>query len=715
LTLGVAATAAALLWMAFAEYTQYRSERTTRPQQVRIAQLAQILARVDELQNIVLVMALDTGDPQWEQRYLQLAKEEDAALGEVSQLESGSVGAEEAARLRTLNTGLGEVESRALELLRSGQRDAARSLLRGDQYIRQRQVYAKWLGQMATRLDAQVAATLRTALEVTRRNLLVAAGALLALLAGWFLLLRTFTRWESALADANRQLSRDIVEIKRVDRMKTEFVSTVSHELRTPLTSIRGSLGLLAGGVAGELPAAAANLVNIAKNNCERLIRLINDILDIEKIESGQMRVDSQVVDLGPMIDQAILGNASFAAQHDVTVILDASAEALRVDVDSDRLNQVITNLLSNAVKFSPAGGEVRVRTARVGDRARVEVSDRGPGIPDEFLDRIFQKFSQADSSDTRQKSGSGLGLSISKAIVERLGGRIGFTTASGHGTTFHFELPLRDLSPPSVQALRMPAGRPRILVCEDDRDVARLISMILDNAGFESDIAYDAAQARELLAVTTYSAMTVDLKLPDVDGVMLIRALRQDERTVNLPIVVVSATADEGRMTLNGEELSVSDWLGKPIDENRLVMNIRNAVAGAGSGRPHVLHVLHIEDDPDVQRIVATISQDFATFEFAATLREARARLQERRFDLILLDIMLPDGSGWELIDEVGQLVPSPPVVVFSAKDATVAERGRAAAVLVKSRTSNEQLLQTIKGLLERPAHAVAEGEPGR
>jgi signal transduction histidine kinase len=264
----------------------------------------------------------------------------------------------------------------------------------------------------------------------------VVAALLLILGTAGFFIIRENTRKALDSARAN------VAELKRLDRMKSEFISTVSHELRTPLTSIRGSLGLIAGGIGGALPEGAKGLIEIAKDNCERLVRLINDMLDIQKIESGEMRFDLKVVELAPLLVEAIAANEGFAAQHGVTLNLLGGGEAVRVDVDSDGLLQVLTNLLSNAVKFSPTGGTVDVSLRRIEGRVRVEVRDWGPGIPDEFRSRIFQKFSQADSSDTRQKGGTGLGLNISKAIVERLGGTIGFETPSGAGTMFYFELP---------------------------------------------------------------------------------------------------------------------------------------------------------------------------------------------------------------------------------------------------------------------------------
>ncbi len=235
-------------------------------------------------------------------------------------------------------------------------------------------------------------------------------------------------------------ISREITERKKVERMKNEFVSTVSHELRTPLTSIRGALGLIAGGVAGAISPQAKALIDIAYSNSERLVRLINDILDIEKIESGKMVFDLQPQELMPLVEQALAANEGYAAYLGVHYVLAQTVPGAQVSVDTDRLIQVITNLLSNAAKFSPLGAAVELAVTRTGAMLQVAVTDHGPGIPEEFRSRIFQKFAQADSSDTRQKGGTGLGLSISKAIVEHHGGEIGFSTTGA--TTFYFTLP---------------------------------------------------------------------------------------------------------------------------------------------------------------------------------------------------------------------------------------------------------------------------------
>jgi signal transduction histidine kinase len=235
---------------------------------------------------------------------------------------------------------------------------------------------------------------------------------------------------------------RYAVERKRLERLKDEFVSTVSHELRTPLTSISASLGLLMGNAAGNLPDAAVRLLAIAHTNSQRLVRLVNDILDIEKMESGQIIFKFMQVGVRPLIEQAIEANRGFAEGSGVRIRLEGADAVCDVRADPDRLAQVVTNLLSNAIKFSPADNEVVVAIENGTDVVRISVRDHGPGISVDFKPHIFERFAQADATSARQKGGTGLGLSIVKQIVDRLHGEVGFVDAPGGGTVFHVELP---------------------------------------------------------------------------------------------------------------------------------------------------------------------------------------------------------------------------------------------------------------------------------
>jgi len=365
---------------------------------------------------------------------------------------------------------------------------------------------------------------------------------------------------------------RDISKRKEIERMKEEFVSTVSHELRTPLTSIQGSLGLVANGVTGALPAAAKPLVDIAHKNCGRLILLINDILDSEKIAAGKMKFVFKEQELMPLLEQAIESNRAFGAPFGVRFETGETVPGAKVEIDADRMIQVITNLLSNAAKFSPKGDVVTISVRRVEGRLRIAVTDRGPGIPAEFRDRMFQKFSQADSSDRRAQGGTGLGLSISKAIVEKHNGMLSFVSEVGKGTTFFVDLPEKAAPAPAATA------GPLALVCDDEPQVAAIICKVLEREGFRTIVAETLAEARRQLQKSTVALLTLDFMLPDGNGVTFIRELRASAARRDLPVLLISPLAGSA-LEMGGPELGRVEYLEKPIEFARLASAARAAV----------------------------------------------------------------------------------------------------------------------------------------
>lgn len=238
---------------------------------------------------------------------------------------------------------------------------------------------------------------------------------------------------------------RDITERQKVDLLKNEFVSTVSHELRTPLTAIKGSLDLLTKGMNLSLPTEAKTMMDVATRNVDRLLSLINDILDVSKLESGKINFLYEEINIMSFIADSIELNQEYAKEHNTTFVCTYCDDNISISSDKNKLTQVISNLLSNAAKYSPENIPVEIFTQVIDKKLRVSVKDHGKGIPEEFQKSLFEKFTQSSSGDTRQVGGTGLGLNISKMIINKLGGEIGFDTIVNKETTFYFELPIID------------------------------------------------------------------------------------------------------------------------------------------------------------------------------------------------------------------------------------------------------------------------------
>ena len=494
----------------------------------------------------------------------------------------------------------------------------------------------------------------------------------------------------------------DISGRKRIERLKDEFVATVSHELRTPLTSISASLGLLVGAADVKLPEAAKRLVTIAHSNSQRLVRLVNDILDIEKIESGNVILNLQRVEVGTAIAQAIEANRALAAGYGVGLRLEETS-ASEVHADPDRLMQVVTNLLSNAIKFSPRDSEVIVAIENSGENVRVTVRDHGPGIPEDFRSRIFNKFAQADGSDARQKGGTGLGLNIVKQIVTQLGGKVDFGDASGGGAVFYFELPrLHPVGQANAECKEKFNGTP-ILLCEDDADVAAVMSDRFCQEGFATDVARTSASAIAQAMTTAYSAILVDLQLPDGDGISLIQELRARPQYGDTPIVVVSANPGRGRDDVRSSSLNVLDWLSKPLDIPHLLRKLRPLIARTAGTR---LRVLHLDDDPDVLGIVAQSLDVDAQVVSVATVEDARRALAASNFDLAVIDLALDGSAGLGLLTDLRDSAGDPiPVIVYSAQGANQVYAAQVRTALAKLRPSIDNLIANLRKQVAVPA----------
>ncbi len=520
------------------------------------------------------------------------------------------------------------------------------------------------------------------------------------------------------------EVYRDVTRETEVDRMKSEFISTVSHELRTPLTSIKGSLGLILGGVAGELAPEVTDLLSIAQNNSDRLIRLINDILDISKIESGKMKLKLADFDLVDLIREALQGVDGFAVKYGVQVRSEIDRAAMPVNADHDRVLQVLTNLLSNAIKFSPKDSEVVVSAGR--DHAgmyRVRVIDQGIGIPADQVGKLFQKFQQVDGTFANQSGGTGLGLAICRALVQEHGGDCWVESELGKGSTFSFTLPAPESTAGAVEVSQIAEvvaatgsvdGTPRILVVDDDRDVANLIRMYLEREGFDCVTAIGGAEALKAVKESRFDAVTLDLNMPGVTGLEVAKTIKEDPATKELPVIFVSVTSAE---ETEAASVRFADWITKPIDPLRLVGAVKRHAARR-VGRPNILVV---DDDPDIQKLLGILlSREGFEVEFASNGEDALRRVAARRPELIILDLVMPAMDGFTVVKRLREQRSTRriPILVLTVKDLSEDEREilqtGATKFLTKSYANRDALLAEVVELLNGALRAVPDPPTG-
>jgi len=470
---------------------------------------------------------------------------------------------------------------------------------------------------------------------------------------------------------------QDISRLREVDRMKDEFVSIVSHELRTPLTSIRGSVQLVLDDVRSVPDEEHRGLLQIALNNCERLVRIINDILDVSKIESGHLTLRKKPVNVAELVRQSIDVVAGPARSAGVTLEWSVPATIRPVMVDPDRIIQALVNLLSNAVKFAPAGTMVSVSVTGTTQLVTVTVADQGEGIAPENLNRLFRKFEQVDSSSSRRKGGTGLGLAITKALVEQHGGRIVVDSELQKGTRFSFTLPAATADEASslapVVANEDGSARlvvRRVLIVDDDDDFRSLMKTQLTHAGYEVLDARDAESAIQIARTARPDVITVDLLMPGIDGIGFIDRLRREEGLANIPVVVVSGVADAKADSRLPIDVSV---IAKGEGHDRLMREISLALAGRRGAT-----ILVAEDDADLRGVLtASLSRNGHRVIAARDGAEALAAIERDQVDLLVLDLVMPNIDGFEVLARLKEIRKGAtiPVVVVTGTDRSTTE----------------------------------------
>ena len=491
---------------------------------------------------------------------------------------------------------------------------------------------------------------------------------------------------------------RDISQRFALDRLKDEFISTVSHELRTPLTSIRGALGLLSSGTLGQVNDRAANLLRIALSNSDRLVRLINDILDLERIQSGREPLAFGSVQLADIIRQAIDGMAPVAEAAEVQLIHDTIQ--VEIAADPDRLLQVLTNLLSNAVKFSPPSSTISVTLRPGGTGVTLSVIDSGRGIPADKLDTVFGRFQQVDASDARQKGGSGLGLAICRTIVLQHSGRIWAERNPDRGSTFRVFLPYH---PVPSGLLEVPGNgfdhelrHGSILLAGADSATRLPIAAQLARHGYR---VVQATTVEQTLAASHegVQAILLDTSLDGMNGWEILPRLRQLDPEARTPVVLLSVeNSEKPPGTPTSVPAGAEGWVAKPLDEAALLGELARVLRGTGEKA----RILVVEYDVDLAVVIGNVfSPEAFTVKLAHSLKQALDACLAFKPQLLVLDIGLPDGDGFNVVDWLRQNenLARLPLVVYSGRELSQAERRQLTLgpthFLTKARVKPQQL----------------------
>lgn len=549
----------------------------------------------------------------------------------------------------------------------------------------------------------------------------VCLGLMIAMAVVWWRAQRVIRRLRVALdAASEAQRSKDSLLVQRseLDQIKDEFISTVSHELRTPLTSIRGALGLLSAGLLGTVDPKAQNLLRIAVTNTDRLIRLINDILDIERMESGRATLHVRRCSLRDLVQQAIETMTAMADAGGVKLqlIVNAAPDGVALDADPDRILQVITNLLSNAIKFSPPETTVSIYLDTDADWLTLRVSDHGRGIPTDKLESIFDRFQQVEASDSRQKGGTGLGLAICKTIVQQHNGSIwaesNVQQKRGAGASLIVAFPKISLPQAiDVEVSRSDVVQGTIIVCDDESGIRAIVAQHLERHGYRILEAETGEKAVLLARTNSIQAILLDLYMPGLTGWETLQRLKDSPETASIPVVVLSVLSPTtSRLKNASSNFFPQGWVQKPFEGERLIRELSRVLHLDTASA----HILLVEDDADLAAvIVAGFAEAKVRITHTNTRQSAIDHCMLEPPTLIILDLTLPDGDGFSLVEWLrSQLaLEALPLVVYSGRDLGEPEMGKLRLgptdFLTKSKVQPSEVEELVLNIVQhlRPA----------
>jgi signal transduction histidine kinase/DNA-binding response OmpR family regulator len=503
------------------------------------------------------------------------------------------------------------------------------------------------------------------------------------------------------------ELEHKTHELEVASEHKSDFLASMSHELRTPLNAVIGFSDVLLDRMFGELNERQDEYVRDIRNSGHHLLELINEILDLSKVEAGQMELDVSAVSLRDLIAHGLSMVRERASRHGITLESDADRALGTAEGDELKLKQVVLNLLSNAVKFTPDGGSVKVSARRVGGEAQVSVCDTGIGIAEAEQEHIFEAFQRGGRAVRTSTEGTGLGLTLSKRIIDLHGGRLWMESKVGAGSTFSFAIPLtREPRPRPAHHQGDQRGACTVLVVEDDRRSADLLKIYLEGAGYAVSFARDGVDGLELARRLKPAAVILDILLPRLNGWDLLAQLKSDPVTSDIPVVIVSMVDEQGA----GFALGAAEYLVKPVDRARLLDVLARCLAPPSAGRTLVA----IDDDPvDLDLLEAVLAPEGWRVVRAAGGEEGVRSVRRERPAIVVLDLLMPDVDGFAVVEQLraDPLVEDVPIVVLTSKEMTTADHERLAGQIShlarKGTFANTELVD----LVARVAGANGEG----
>jgi signal transduction histidine kinase/DNA-binding response OmpR family regulator len=524
------------------------------------------------------------------------------------------------------------------------------------------------------------------------------------------------------LAAANKELERQNREVERATQLKSQFLASMSHELRTPLNAIIGFSDLLAEKTADHLTDKQQRFVGHVRNGARHLLQLINDILDLSKIESGLLELRRETFNISEALPEVLSVIRPLAMAKKIRI--EHAQETFSVYADRVRFKQILYNLLSNALKFTPEGGRVGVECSTGDNSVRIAISDTGVGIRPEDQQLIFEEFRQAGETTKGVKEGTGLGLAITKRLVERQGGTIRVTSELGKGSCFSFTLPVgraaqeaeREVSAKDVIVVdpqqEMGGRKPLVLVVDDEPPARELLASYLEGAGYAVATVASGAEAVEKACQLHPNAITLDILMPGGSGFGTLAELKRRVETASIPIIVVSVV-DQKEMAFT---LGAVDYLVKPVQKSVLLNTLRQHIRTRSNPSNNILVV---DDDPATLDVVSDTLRSVGYRPHAVSNgKEALELLSKVRMDAILLDLMMPEMDGFEVLRSIRNSpeLKEIPVLVITAKDLTEAEtrllKDNVLALFRKDTSWKGDLLAQLRKALEQPALAKSVGQ---